>query len=62
MPEWDEEYRGYLISYQRNDRFAWIYRPGDIGALNEIPQADKSNSRDFLRGEAHRIIDADIDA
>jgi hypothetical protein len=57
---WVEEYRGYQISYERNDRFARIYRHGDFDALNEIVQAERSGSREYLRGEAHRIIDKDI--
>lgn len=55
-----EEYQGYRISFQRNDRFAWIFAPGENRAMNEIPQAEKSGSRDQLRVMARAIIDAEL--
>ncbi len=60
MPTWDDEYRGYRISYQRGDRFAWILPPTGGLALNEIPQADLGEGRHELRAKAMAIIDADI--
>lgn len=56
----DEVYRGYRISYQRGDRFARIFAPGEPWGMKEIPDAGKSGNRDWLRTQARRIIDADI--
>lgn len=56
----DEVYKGYRISFQRGDRFAWIFAPGEAVAMNEIPTSDKSGNRAWLRSEARRIIEADI--
>lgn len=55
-----ETYERYRISYLRNDRFAWIFAPGESLAMNDIPHTEKSGSRDELRVQAKVLIDAYI--
>jgi hypothetical protein len=56
----DEVYRGYRISYQRGDRFAWIFPPGSAFALETIPSVTKAEGLEVLRGMAHAVIDEEI--
>ena len=62
MTMWHEEFRGYQISYQSGDRFAWILPPGHDSPLAEKPEAGLGEGRVELRRQAKAVIDAEIAA
>ncbi len=57
----DEHYRGYRISYQRRNRFAYIWPPNGNLALNEIPRVGNGEGLAALRERAFAVIDQDVE-
>lgn len=58
--KYDETYKGYRISYQRGNRFAWIWPPSGNLAINHIPTAEPGESLADLKRKTYAAIDADI--
>lgn len=61
MPIWHDEYRGYRISYQGDQR-AIIMPPNSETPLPDRIAAEAGEGRIELRSKAHMAINADISA